>query len=159
MVTETTLDLAAFKSIFAMAKALKDMDDALARKEAVLELQVHIQSAQAHHTLLFEKVRELEAQSQSLQTWQSEKHRYELKTLSDGVTAYALKKDAKPPEVAHLLCPDCYQQGSKSILQKVIRQPSLAVVQMCQHCGWEAYVTGAWDPEHALTKSSSKKPS
>jgi hypothetical protein len=157
MVAEVYAGLAAFKTMFDMAKALKDINDAAIRNGAVIALQEQILSAQAQQATLIDRIRELEEEVARFETWNAEKRRYELKELRDRLIAYSVKEEARGTEPPHSICPDCYQQGVKSILQHVIRTPGRTDVLICQRCGWEAYLNGAWQPEHGATKSASRR--
>lgn len=79
MVAEVFAGISAFKTMLDMAKALKDISDATHRNAAVIELQEQILAAQAQQSTLIERIRALEAEMATLQTWDAEKQRYELK--------------------------------------------------------------------------------
>ena len=145
---ELLAGLQAFNAMFNGAKALKDMNDSAVRNAAVIELQEQILSAQAQQATLISRVSELEEKVRGFETWDAEKQRYEMHELGRGTMAYRRKADTQPTEPAHFICPDCYQNGDKSILQHVIRHPGRCDVRHCQRCGWEAYVSGAWTSEH-----------
>jgi len=149
---EFLLGLNAFKTMFDMAKALKDMDNTATRNAAVIDLQGQILAAQSAQTSLVSRVGELEEEVRGFEKWDAEKSRYELKDIGSGIMAYVLKDNADPPEPAHHLCPDCYQSRIKSILQQVTRTPGMARVKTCQRCGWEAYIFGQWHPDHGTKR-------
>ena len=158
MVAEVYAGLSAFKAMFDMAKGLKDINDAAIRNGAVIELQEQILSAQQHQSELIERIRALETEVANFETWKTEKERYQLKELAPhGVYAYTIKEEVRGPEPAHWICPDCYQNRQISILQRITRMPGLADVRLCQRCGWEAYVTGAWRAEHTGSRSASRR--
>lgn len=158
MVAEVFAGIGAFKTMFDMAKALKDINDATIRNGAVIELQEQILSAQAAQSELVERVRSLETKVAGFETWDAERQRYELKPLGqEGTFAYALKEGAAGGEPAHCICPDCYQQRQKSILQHVTRYPGRTDVRLCQRCGWEAYVSGGWEAAHGAGSASRRK--
>jgi len=107
------------KTAFDIAKGLKDINDTARRNAAVIELQEKILSAQASQSDLVQYVRSLEEEVASFETWDTEKQRYELKEFGPGAFAYALKADASGTEPAHQICPTCYENRRKSILQIV----------------------------------------
>ena len=119
MVAEVFAGLSAFKTMFDLAKALKDTDDAVKRNSAVTDLWEQIFTAQARYTAAIDRVAELEEKLARFETWDTESKRYELKQLISGVPtfAYALKADAQPSEPFHCICANCYQRRLKSILQ------------------------------------------
>jgi hypothetical protein len=109
--------LGIFKTAFDIAKGLKDIDDATRRNAAVIELQEKILAAQSAQAALIEIVPKLEDEVAGFETWYAEKQRYELKEFGRGAFAYALKVDAQRGEPAHLICPTCYENHRKSLLQ------------------------------------------
>ncbi|MFN7191784.1 MAG: hypothetical protein ACK5U4_10160 [Rhodospirillales bacterium] len=159
MVAEVLAGVAALKNAFDIAKAIKGMSDAATINAAVIDLQGQILAAQADQFTLLEQKRALEEKVTKLETWNTEKQRYELKAIRDGapVFAYALKEATAAGEPLHFICPDCYQRAVKSILNEVIRAPGMCRVQICQTCGWEAYTTGQWVPEHGKAKPTTRR--
>jgi hypothetical protein len=159
MAAEVLAGVAALKNAFDIAKAIKGMSDAAAINAAVIELQGQILAAQTDQFALLEQKQVLEEKVTKLETWEAEKQRYELKALRDGVPifAYALKEAMAAGEPPHFICPDCYQRAVKSILNQVTRVPGTCRVQICQTCGWEAYTTGQWMPEHGKAKPTTRR--
>jgi hypothetical protein len=159
MVAEVLAGVSALKNALDIAKAIKGMSDAAAINAAVIELQDQILAAQTNQLELLDQRRALEGKLIGLETWNAEKQRYELKTLRDGapVFAYALKDVMAAGEPPHFICPDCYQRAVKSILNQVTRAPGMCRVQICQTCGWEAYTTGQWVPEHGKTGPNTRR--
>jgi hypothetical protein len=149
MVAEVFAGIGAFKTMFDMAKALKEMDTANTRNMAVIDLQERILAAQSAYAELASRVGELEAVVRSLETWETEKQRYELHKAGYSGFVYRLKEGVQPPEPAHEICANCYEGRKKSILERQTWQPGRAVVLTCQRCGTTAYVSGVPFPEHA----------
>ena len=81
MAAELITGLGIFKSLYNSAKALKNINDATVRNEAVIELQEKILAAQEAQTMLLDRVGELEKKVASFETWEREKQRYERKSL------------------------------------------------------------------------------
>ncbi len=157
--------LSSLKAASDITKAMVGLRDAEVFRMKAIELQGIIMEAQASaidareaHSTQVERISALEAEVARLKAWDADKQRYELKPLGQGIFAYTVKPDAQGSEPAHSICPDCYQRGVKFILQQVTRDSGMAVVQICQQCGWEAYIHGSWQPDHGATKSSSKRP-
>jgi hypothetical protein len=148
MAAEVLAGLGAFKTMFDMAKGLKEMNDAAIRNGAVIELQEQILSAQAAQAALIERVRALEAEVASFEKWEADKQKYELKEIRPGVLVYALKKDAGTGEPTHLICAHCYQQRQKSILHTQGLDVGRAELLVCPRCGTEMYSKGHWYKEH-----------
>jgi len=60
----------------------------------------------------------LEAKLVAYQEWDSEAARYHLVELVDGIFVYALKPEQQAGEPAHYLCPHCFGEKRRSILQR-----------------------------------------
>ncbi|HYM98839.1 MAG TPA: hypothetical protein VET25_03785 [Aestuariivirgaceae bacterium] len=118
MAGELIAGLGLFKTMFDMARGLKDINDATIRNAAVIELQEHILAAQSAQATLVERVGSLEQTVASFEKWDAEKQKYELREISPNSFAYALK-DAHGGEPAHLICANCYEKRTKVILQRV----------------------------------------
>lgn len=119
MVGEVFAGISAFKTMFDMAKALKDINDAAIRNSAVVELQEKILTAQAAQAQLIERIRELEEDVASFDKWDTEKERYHLiHAYRGGSVVYALKPEAAKGEALRWICASCYQQRKKGILQR-----------------------------------------
>lgn len=121
MVGEIVTGVGLFKSMLDMAKGLKDINDAAVRNAAVIELQEKILAAREAQSTLAEQVRDLEAEVARLKAWDREKERYELQQRSPncpGALAYRVKESERGAEPVHWLCPTCYEDGRKSILQE-----------------------------------------
>jgi len=149
MVAEVFAGLSAFKTMFDLAKALKDTDDAVKRNSAVADLWEQIFTAQSRYTAAVDRVTELEEKLASFETWNTEKDRYELKQLIRGAPtfAYALKTAAQPHETFHCICATCYQRRLKSILQFARSVPYTEQrILACPVCDTEVHVTG-WPPD------------
>lgn len=148
MVAEALAGLSAFKTLFDLAKGLKDVSDAATRNAVAVELYEKIMVAHAAQSALLERVRDLEAQVASFKDWEAQEQRYELKQLRDGVFAYTLKEGVEPPEEPHHLCANCYGDRKKRVLQKVLLDVGRAEVLACNGCGAEIYVRGVRHEEH-----------
>jgi hypothetical protein len=152
MVAEIFAGLSVFKTMFDLAKALKDTDDAVKRNSAVSDLWEQIFTAQTRYTAAIDRVTELEEKLANFETWDTESKRYELKQLIRGgpTFAYALKSDAQPPEPFHCICATCYQCRLKSILQfaRWAAVGSKERVLVCPVCDTEVRAIG-WPPNFA----------
>jgi len=107
-----------------ITKALVDIKEMAAVTSKALELNGVILGVQDK---LFEarterdeqqaRIRELEKKLEKLETWEQEKQRYQLYELAESTYVYRVKPDSQGSEPMHDLCPNCYEQGIKSILQ------------------------------------------
>lgn len=135
--------LGAFTSMLNSVKALKDINDAVVRNSTSIDLLQKILEAREAYSALLDKVGELEQELRTHETWESEKQRYELKPHGERqALAYALKEGTEPLEPTHSICPDCYQERRKSILQQQRRSGGRLELLICQVCGWEGITHG-----------------
>jgi hypothetical protein len=113
---------------FNITKAMKDLKDWSIVQSKVIELQGTILEAQsgifaanAERSALIEQIGQLEKEVADFKAWETEKKRYELKAISNGAFAYALKSDAQATEPPHYICANCYEHQKKSVLQQKAR--------------------------------------
>ena len=125
--------LGGFKTMLDAAKGLKSINDAVVRNEAVIGLQEQILSAREAYASLLDKVGELEREVARLNDWESEKQRYELQKFNPGVHLPTLKVGVASTGVHHL-CPACFEQGKKSILQATPDTHMRYRVHLCPRC-------------------------
>ena len=150
--------LSALKTAFDLTKGLKEIGDAASLNSAVIELQEKILTAQQAQATLLSRVGELEEEVANFKTWETDKQRYVLKQVGyNGTLVYEQKEGVEGGEAPHSICPDCYQNARRSILQKVHRSPGRSEVLVCQQCSWEAYTEGDWRPEHGGAKTASRR--
>src|SRR5258705_1817703 len=133
MVGEAIAGLSALKSAFDIAKGLKDIDDAVRRNGAVIELQEKILAAREAQTVLLDRVDELEKEVASFERWEREKQRYELKDLGWGAFAYMLKPPERGTEPPHWLCTNCYEHNHKALIQRISKKGE-GLVWTCPAC-------------------------
>ncbi|MER8662865.1 hypothetical protein NKH34_17155 [Mesorhizobium sp. M1148] len=136
MVGEVFAGISAFKTMFDLAKALKEMDAANIRNNAVMDLQERIMTAQAAYATLAGSVGELEAQVRRFETWEAEKQRYQLEELPPGILMYRLKAGMENGEPPHKICANCYNKGIKSLLHNRGQANGLTHWR-CHSCGFD----------------------
>ncbi len=147
-----------------ITKAAIGLRDAQALQAKIIELQGVILSAQssalsaqASQFALLERVRELEKEIASLKAWESEKAHYELREISPGGFAYALKPQAQTGEPPHWLCAACYQRSHKAILQDSGRTPKNdESIYKCPDC--KSTILVHWSQHPGKDQPASKAP-
>jgi hypothetical protein len=122
-----------FKSLYDSAKALKDINDATVRNGAVIELQEKILTAQEAQSSLIDRIRYLEEKIRDFETWESEKKRYELKSIGPSVFAYMLKPAMRGGEPPHWICTNCFSKRQTSIIQWGMMK-GLGMRNLCPSC-------------------------
>lgn len=140
MISEIGVGLGSLKAAYDIAKGLNDLADTVAINEAkialqnaIIEAQSSLLTAQAAQTVHLNRISELEARIAQLDAWENEKTRYQLQETSTGVLVYALKPNDPAGEPFHRLCPHCFQDNLKSILQTTARHGGGEHVE-CPRC-------------------------
>jgi cell division protein FtsB len=117
--------LNALKATSDIVKAMVGLRDQAQILENTIKLTTQITSiqnalfnAQQEQAALVKQIDGLNSKIASMEKWEAEKNRYQLKKLPPGVYVYSLKPDAAGEEEAHYICQTCYQRGKKSILNK-----------------------------------------
>lgn len=87
---------------------------------------------QANQALTKEKS-DLERQIMDMERWDTESQRYQLHSSVGGGLLYAVKESMKGAEPAHYLCPKCFQDRKKSILNGAT-DPNGWTVLRCPSC-------------------------
>jgi hypothetical protein len=142
-IAEISAALGGLKGAMDIVKGLNATADAVAINEAkialqgaILETQGSLLAAQEAQTANLKRIDELEAKIVELSAWEGEKKRYQLQAFPTGVLAYVLKPDDAAGEPSHRLCPHCYQESRKSILQTTRRHAGGEKVE-CPRCKTE----------------------
>lgn len=117
MVSEVITGISLFKSMMDMARGLKDINDAAIRNGAVIELQNKILAAQEQQAALIERISHLESEVARFNSWEAERERYALRDFGGGRFAYALKSGMERGDPPHRLCPACFNERRKGLLQ------------------------------------------
>lgn len=107
-----------------ITKAMVDLRDAAAVQNKVIELQGIILTAQSsalatqsNQLALLEQIRALEEKLAGIEGWSEEQEKYKLTDYGGGTFAYELDQPAFYGEPPHRICPQCYAEAKKSVLQ------------------------------------------
>jgi hypothetical protein len=154
VVTEAIAGLSAIKTALDMAKALENIQEAVARDRAVFELQREILSAQQAQFVLVDRIRDLEKQIADFDEWKAEKKRYEMKEFGGGTIAYALKPSMANGEPLHNLCCKCYNNGKKGVLQSRGINAYRQQMVKCSECDADFALGARAEPRSRSSNSS-----
>lgn len=133
MVSDLIAGIGAFKTMFDLAKSLKDINDSTVRNAAIIDLQEKILAAREAQSATLERIRELEAKVANFEKWETERQRYQLERLPPGVFVYSLRNDAACGECPHSVCQTGYQRSKKSLLNS--DQPMNGIYHLtCNEC-------------------------
>jgi hypothetical protein len=151
---------AAFSALNTSMQILKnavELNDAVKAQSGVIDLQAKILSAQATaldiqtaHAAVVDEKRALEAKIAQFEAWEAEKERYTLQefSLNSGKLAYRVKESVRASEPDHWICPNCYAQRKKALLQKrdgVGQRHGRFTAMECQNCDNRIVLAGSGD--------------
>lgn len=149
MIAEIGGALSGLKGAMDIAKGLNAVADTVALNDAkiglqsaILEAQSSLLAAQEAQTANLRRIEQLEQEIVRLKDWSSEKERFELKDTGQGALAYRAKKGMEQGEPSHWLCPNCYEQGRKSIMQPEHLAIGRTETLVCHPCGLDILVSG-----------------
>jgi regulator of replication initiation timing len=97
-------------------------------QSTIITLQNSIMSVQVQNQELLDENNRLKQQLAEAQNWEAEASKYSLKQSLSGCFVYALNNDQLNMQPYHWLCPHCFQDKQKSILQKGGRE------YLCPRC-------------------------
>ena len=126
--------IVSFKVLLESAKLIKDMGDATARNSAVLDLQEKILGMQRTFQEMAEKLGEANARLKAMEDWGRQAERYELVDYGSGTYAYQLRAERADGEPQHRICPKCFEERARSILQFAHKTAGQQDVFNCLRC-------------------------
>jgi hypothetical protein len=133
--------MTSMRSVVEITKAMKDVNDANIIQTKVFELTREIMAAQScameaqmAQSALLERVRSLEEEKARLETWNTDKQRYEFREVSTGVFAYTPKSGMEDGQPFHMLCANCYDNGKRSSLQATEKLQARRRLHNCPQC-------------------------
>jgi len=152
------------KTAIDIGKTVKEINDISQVRDKVIEMQELILSAQssamAAQTQLFEVLQdnaELKRKAAAIDEWAATASRYQLRDFGAGTFAYELKPEDANGEPQHRLCPTCFEQRKRSLLQFIGHTASSQDYYKCIPCAQD-YFFGARlsspTPQRTVTRSS-----
>jgi Zn finger protein HypA/HybF involved in hydrogenase expression len=123
-ITQSLLELKTDAAVTAKAVELNGV---------IIDVQGKLLETQTQYSSVIGRVNELEAEIVRFKDWENEKQRYHLQQLVPGTLVYRLKPGMENGEPPHELCPHCYQQRVKSILQGTGTSQGREMF-VCPHC-------------------------
>lgn len=103
-------------------------------QQLIIAAQNDALSSQESQASLKRKIQELENKISTYDTWKQEEQRYELVDFGGGTFAYSLIESKAEGEPAHIICPSCFQNQQKSILQHAGVNSFTQKVYVCNGC-------------------------
>ena len=151
MQAEIKAAIAANKRAIELAEA-QDIDQE-AMKEALQEVKVSLYEAQTSAFEVVEtsgtraeRIRDLEAESKLQDDWAEEAEKYELREVSTNIHAWVAKGTAGYLGKAVKLCPNCFEERRKSVLQhsRVSTSSGLRESVQCARCSLSVGFNGGF---------------
>lgn len=147
MLAEISSLVASSKAAYDIAKGINSLKSEVDRNESIskvlevlLAVQTQALSVNAIAQKLQEEKYELTKKVMEFEKWAKTEAQYELKEFAPGVFVYAYKKGDNLKEPMHWLCPNCWQEKKKSILQRRYHEATFGAY-ICNKC--EKEIT--WD--------------
>jgi hypothetical protein len=157
MLAEISAGLGSLKAAYDITKGLDSAKTQAAINDVKIPLQQHILDAQQAlasandaQTEASRRIEELEKEIGHLKDWSAEKERYELADTGQGSLAYRRREGAEPAEPAHWICPQCYEDGKKSILKNETLPVGRAETLACHRCGFDVVTEGVRHEQRRL---------
>jgi DNA-directed RNA polymerase subunit M/transcription elongation factor TFIIS len=109
-------------------------EQAIESQSAIIQLQTAMMNMHAQYQTLLQEKNELKQQLIDIEDWNTEARKYSLEDIESGIFVYVLKPEEEATTPAHWLCPRCYYEKYKSILQRT-GADSNGIIFYCQKCG------------------------
>ncbi len=142
----------ALTAAFEIAKGIKNIDDRVKLNAAVIELQEKILSAQQAATDAKARMQEMAQTIESYEDWKKVAARYRLKDFGASTFAYELIPQHADGEPVHRICPRCFEDRRRSVLQFAFQTSTKQDKYSCPACGTEYlfghHDTGTWNRPH-----------
>lgn len=130
------------KAAFDIAKGVGALKTEAAVNGAIIEIQRHVVEAQQGLSASLRTIEDLEKEILRLKDWSAEKQSYELADTGQGSLAYKLKEGLELPQPSHWICPQCYEDGKKSILKHETLPVGRTQTLVCHRCGFDVVTRG-----------------
>lgn len=141
-----TATIVGLKHAADIAKAMKELHLQTDIQTKVIDLQSAILSAQsdalttqAEQSTMIQKIRDLQEEVARVKAWDKTKQRYQLITPWDGCHVYALKDASKGTDPPHWICPHCYEDDRRSMLNNSKKHDRVTRdIIKCPHCSFDS---------------------
>lgn len=150
MVGEIGAALVALKSAFDLTKTVADIGDQVALNNVAIKLQEQIIAAQLATMSTQERLRELESKVDAYESWEVQKARYKLVDYGASTFAWELRADEFDKEPLHRVCPKCFEQKKRAILQFRHRTAGHQDLFVCSSCATEFFFGAYESRSHSI---------
>jgi hypothetical protein len=136
---------------FLKLKSLADVQGKVIElQSSILAAQSSALAAQSEQSSMLQTISRLKDEIARVKAWAETKQRYQLHSFYPGLFAYALKKESGTSEPPHWICEKCYEDGRKSILQRM-EGLNRTWIYRCSSCMSDLHMNSCEDikPEYA----------
>jgi predicted RNA-binding Zn-ribbon protein involved in translation (DUF1610 family) len=124
MISEISSLISSAKAAYDIAKGISSLKAGVERNQSISNLISIILSVQSDALSMQSKYQDLLQEKDNLakklmefEKWTEIEKQYELKEMASGVFLYVYKQPDNSKEPVHWLCPNCWQDKIKSIIQ------------------------------------------
>ena len=139
---ELASGLGSARSIFDIAKGFFALKTEAEKNAAILSIQREALETQQAYSGALKRVEDLEQEIMRLKDWSAEKQDYVLADTGQGSLAYEYLEGVESGHPAHWICPQCYEEGKKSILKHETLPVGRARTLACHRCGFDVVTHG-----------------
>ena len=134
VINEISMALTSFKSAIEIIKSISNKTKDINFKNKIIELQNLILSLQSEYSTLLDIKNQLEKKLVEYENWDKTESQYQLKEITPGIRVYSSKEDSGLSDSDHWLCPNCFNDRKKSILQLERDEGKLGQYYICPKC-------------------------
>ena len=134
VVNEISMALKGFKTAVEITKRILNISKDTDLKKEVIELRDFILSIQSKYSTLLDIKNQLEKKLIEYEDWDKTESQYQLKEITSGIRVYSPKEDSGLSDSDHWLCPNCFNDRKKSILQLDFDDDELGQYYICPKC-------------------------
>jgi hypothetical protein len=145
-IAEITGLISSAKAAYDIAKGIDSLSEEVAVKEKAAELlriiiaqTDDIMSLQEKYEKLSDSKKTIEEKLANLENWKEIASQYQLEQVSPGVFAYVPIRNSNVSDPMHWLCPRCFEDRKKSILQ-LAKERFVPFKYICLECQNAIYV-------------------
>ena len=152
MISETGAAIRSIKAAMDIAKGVSALKSETEINLAVIEIQRVLLDAQSSAledkekiSKLHDVIRDLQAKVDGFENWENLQERYALTESPSGSFTYDLRAGVEVNQPFHRLCPVCFDQRRKSVLQTLAKRNGGEIVE-CHVCKTRLEISEIRDP-------------
>ena len=139
VIAEASAIVTSIKATIEIVKGLKSSNDSHTITqvqtdilEKLFAIQMDALALQEKHSALIDDKEELIKKNEQFEQWRNTESEYELKELKTGIFVYSYKNSQQSVVPMHWLCPQCWNDRKKSILQSGFHDENVYECPQCK---------------------------